>query len=376
MDDASSDLLRRLSRATRSMPYALIVNETRDSPIWLMDDEEEEGQRRLGLLAPAAPGARRRRAGRARHRRGAAAPARGRGGRAPVRGKPALPRRAAQRRALGRDGRGAARFGRGGRDRRHRPALALRPDRAAVRVRARRRVRRIPAGRGTPRRGGAPTPACGRASRASSTATRTAGCASATRSSTTPPTRAFPSAGAASCTRASPRRSRRRRPRSTTRRRRSRCTIRRRGATTGRGTTRGSAASAHVPWPRTSRRRDSTSSPSLPGAVCARSAAATGPRCSSPWAPCARRPASSTSRSTRFAGRRSCSLTIPSSRRAIYARRTRARVRDGRLRHCSARDSARAYASSTGRDEPAAVAARAMLRALRSEIRVAAGARA
>ena len=140
---------------------------------------------------------------------------------------------------------------------------------------------------------------------ASSIPTRPAACASGTRSCATRPTRACRFADAANCTPASRRRSSRPpRPR-TKRRRHSPCTSSRPSAMTRPGTTAAWPATGPGRSRRPSRRRGSTSSRSAPAGTCAASRCASARTCLSPWGRCARAPVCSTNPSM-LSGARHC----------------------------------------------------------------------
>ena len=109
IDDASADLLRRVARGATSLPYAFVVVETRHgAELGRARGGGAAGTFALSLL----PLSEREAAEivRDRHRRRAAATARGGGARPALGRQPPVPRRAAERRALGRDDRVAARL--------------------------------------------------------------------------------------------------------------------------------------------------------------------------------------------------------------------------------------------------------------------------
>ena len=198
MDEASADLLVRLSRAAGSLRYALVVTHSDPATTWapVADDDlrclaftlrpltERQAAEIIQIatderpLAPHVVEEIARRSG----------------------GQRAVPLRAARHGSRHGDDRSPPGFRRGADRRRHRPALAARPDGAAVCLGARRELRPRAC---WPRRWQArrrSTTCSGSACTASSIPTRPAACASATRSCATRPTRACRSAAAASCT--------------------------------------------------------------------------------------------------------------------------------------------------------------------------------
>ena len=253
--------------------------------------------------------------------------------RAPLRRQPAVPLRAAQRGSLGRDDADAARL--------VEAVVAADIDRlspsdriaASLRLGARRDASTRSSVRAAlgdevaldealwERLRGLVDRRCGRPA-----------CASATRSCATRPTRASPFrrrrelharvAEAIEVGRRVARRTRRRRSRSTSSQApapRQGLALRplgRRPGACGRGARRGGAvlrarAAARATRPRHRRQRSAQ-------------------RCSSRWEPCARPPASSTTRSTRFVARRAPAPDDPVERARVFVQRTRARVAHGR----------------------------------------------
>ena len=198
MDEASADLLVRLSRAA-----GLAAVCPRRHPLRSGDHVGAGGRRRSALSRVHAAAAHRSAGGRDhpdRDRRAPAATARRRGDRAPLRRQRAVPLRAARHGPRDRDDRSPAGFGRGGDRRRHRPARPARPDGAALRRGARGELRPRSCWSRRWKARWSSTTGSGSVCTASSIPTRPAACASATRSCATPPTRACRSDGAASCT--------------------------------------------------------------------------------------------------------------------------------------------------------------------------------
>ena len=371
MDEASADLLRRLSRAAGSLRATSLVvthairrrlgdpagdDDLRCLVFTLLPLSEREAAEIVEIATDEQP----------------LPTARGRGARPALRRQPAVPLRAARRRARDRDDGVAAGLGRGGRRGGHRPALAVRPDRAPVRVRARRRASIEALLAATLRRARSrSTRRSGSGCAGSSTATPTAGCASATRSSATPPTRASPfrrrrelharvaeaiEAAAASLEDEAP-------------------TLALHFSEAqrheqGMALRPARPATAPGPSPRTSRRRGSTSSRSPPAArvrdVDDRGRAR---RSRSRSAPSARPAGSSTRRSRRSAVRRGCFTDDPVEQARVYALRARVRASGPGSYPARAPGDRRRPAPRRRLESSDAVAARAALRAMRGEIR-------